>query len=335
MKLSGIGRRASREGFTLIELLVVIAIIAILISLLVPAVQKVREASAVTSCRNNLKQMGLAWQGHCDTFGACPSGGTSWQASNDRTPGPSSKLPICDYTCQSWGWAYQLLPYLEQTTVWNADEATAAATPIPVYICPSFRGPIVRPYQQSGVTVTTKRAQMDYTANAGYNTSANDGVLVGSTYTDEKKNNKFSGMSRRLTDITDGLSNTMLIGEKYVVAIGAYDENWMRPGGAYGPCNDDQGYVDGWDNDTICVAYGSGAALQATNLGPQVELPKRMDIKLGDQEECGFNFGSIHSSFLCVFADGSVHAIDFNVTPDVWYCICKINDGQPITISEN
>src|ERR1700746_81596 len=75
-------RRATR-GFTLIELLVVIAIIAILIALLVPAVQKVREASNTTTCRNQLKQIGLAWLAHHDTFKVFPSGGTDW-ANSDR-----------------------------------------------------------------------------------------------------------------------------------------------------------------------------------------------------------------------------------------------------------
>src|SRR2546423_5970182 len=71
-----------RAGFTLIELLVVIAIIAILIALLVPAVQKVREASNVASCRNQLKQIGLAFHDHHDTFKVYPSGGGGWWKDN-------------------------------------------------------------------------------------------------------------------------------------------------------------------------------------------------------------------------------------------------------------
>src|SRR5436305_10091230 len=104
-----------RFGFTLIELLVVIAIIAVLIALLVPAVQKVREAANVAQCKNQLKQMGLAFQNHHDTFRVFPSGGTAWQASNTRTLVNGTPA---DYASQAWGWQYQILPYIDQRDLW-------------------------------------------------------------------------------------------------------------------------------------------------------------------------------------------------------------------------
>src|SRR5947209_12929128 len=153
-------------GFTLIELLVVIAIIAILIALLVPAVQKVREAANAAQCRNNLKQMGLAWLHHNDVFKAFPSGGTDWTASNTRTMDKNGNP--ADFNSQAWGWCYQILPYIEQNVLWaDKNDFIVAQTPISTYICPSFRGPVIRPYNQAGDTTTTLRAMSDYTACCG------------------------------------------------------------------------------------------------------------------------------------------------------------------------
>src|SRR5437762_5427140 len=144
-----------RRGFTLIELLVVIAIIAILIGLLVPAVQKVRAAAARAQCSNNLKQIGLAMHMHQDNYKKLPMG---WVTSLDGTIAPSP----------GWSWAVLILPYLEQGPLYNqistlfgnpriANAAAAANPPnnnpvsagtngaiiqtsIPIYICPSDAG---------------------------------------------------------------------------------------------------------------------------------------------------------------------------------------------------
>jgi prepilin-type N-terminal cleavage/methylation domain-containing protein len=316
-----LGRHA---GFTLIELLVVIAIIAILIALLVPAVQKVREASNVAQCKNNLKQVGLAWQSHHDTFKVFPSGGTDWTANGSRVL--VHGVPA-DYQSQSWGWCYQILPFIEQNTLWShKSDFDIAETPVFMYICPSFRGPMIRPY---GDSTTRVRAMNDYTANCGLTGSSYDGALVPS----KKGFSGVQGLVRKLGDFVDGTSSTLMVGEKYVDADGAYNPAYTRDGSTYGLCNDDQGWVDGWDNDTICAAEGSGVNPVGTTDGYSVELPKQINPKQ-NSDACGLNFGSIHDNLMSVFVDGSVHAINYDVSPTVWGRLCKIDDGKPTGFEE-
>src|SRR5262249_36649434 len=135
------------KAFTLIELLVVIAILAVLVGLLLAAVQKVREAAARAQCQNNLRQIGLALHGYEHQLGACPPG--SLNRGGDKTPSPG------------WGWPVFLLPYLEQGPLYRTLGAPQAnfgngANPVPataltqttlsVFRCPADPGPPTNPY---------------------------------------------------------------------------------------------------------------------------------------------------------------------------------------------
>jgi prepilin-type N-terminal cleavage/methylation domain-containing protein/prepilin-type processing-associated H-X9-DG protein len=208
---------AHRRAFTLIELLVVIAIIAILIGLMLPAVQMAREAAARSQCQNNLKQMGLALHMHHDTYEFFPSAGSP----NAMIPNTIAGSPAIG-PAQQCSWLYQILPYIEQQAVWN-NPLTAARMPIKIYFCPSRRGPMVL---HGGVYVGN--AECDYSGSAWKAPiqtffQANPNVV-------------------RIAQISDGTSNTLAVGEKNLC---------LSTLGSGLDGNDDKGYLSGYNVDTV------------------------------------------------------------------------------------
>ena len=320
-------KSGSRFAFTLIELLVVIAIIAILIALLVPAVQKVRAAAASTQCRNNLKNMGLAFHMHHDNYKAFPSGGGSYGSYvRDMVGGTPG-----NYEVQTLGWAYQILPYIEQGVLWGlptAQDFDVPSTPIPLYFCPAVGNPRVISSYPAPWNV---RAQNDYAANGGscgsmgnmssgganaitnclggsYNTNTFDGAIVPSV--------RFSGTKRTMANITDGPSNVIMVGEKYLSQQALASQM---------DCNQDQGYIDGWDNDAVVWSVGDNFS---------GTLPSRVPgWFMNSPTMCEGKFGSIHNGGChMVFCDGVVRMISYDIDPLIFQFMCRINDNNAVDV---
>lgn len=202
------GQSPKRSGFTLIELLVVIAIIAILIALLVPAVQKVREASARSTCQNNLKQIGLALHSYHGSFKVFPPGSVG--------NGGTAAAPV-----PAWGWSTMILPFLDQGPLYaqlDPDKKTLQQAftsqlptlqlPLAVYICPSDPGGTLGPSFNDNrkftkaATGSVAIAKSNYPGNGGsLGLTTNEGVFAA----DSKV---------KIARITDGTSNTFMVGER-------------------------------------------------------------------------------------------------------------------------
>jgi len=296
--------RNRRSGFTLIELLVVIAIIAILIGLLLPAVQKVREAASRMKCGNHLKQIGLAIHNYNDTNGHLPAGGFNpWE--------------------QHGSWPFHILSHLEQdnlarqTTPNNVDPLRYRAGPS-VYFCPTRRRSTASGNQGG-------RYLMDY-ASATPADSAGSwdqywkgdvwgggwegqppyrGMIVRGGF--DFNQGRWRGSQSTMGNIPDGTSNTLMIGEKQL--------NWQ----AYvtGDWHDDAGWADGWDPD---VARYTG-------------FEPRSDKQYGQVGWEGYRFGSAHATGMNgVFGDGSVRFIKYGVNATLFNAIGGRDDGQVVDL---
>ncbi|HTU92331.1 MAG TPA: DUF1559 domain-containing protein [Gemmataceae bacterium] len=292
------------SGFTLLELLIVIAIMGVLIALLLPAVQKVRESASRIQCANHLKQIGLAFQAHQAQFGYFPTAGDNWGS----PPTYLNGVPAVGAE-QGAGWGFQILPFIEADNAWRGGGATtdnerqrvAVGAVNPLFFCPTRRAPMTVTFadfyiSQSRTDLVT-HALCDYASN---NLGNGSGVIQASGF----------GPPLSIADITDGASNTLLVGEKRMnlYYLGKFPRS-----------DDNEGYSAGNDWDTMRDA----------NLAPA------HDTQAATPEKGFADFGSSHFSGLnIVFADGSIHHIPYTIDPAVFALLGTRADGKPIDQSD-
>ena len=320
-------------AFTLVELLVVITILGILMALLLPAVNSVRETMRRAQCKNSLAQLGNAAQQHLATQGFFPSSGWGWTWSGDPDQGFGARQP--------GGWIYNCLPYLGLAMIhdigkgldggkWGCSPdstkgkalAFAEESVIPLLICPSRRKPILyplSPYPEYNAAAPTGLNKTDYAANGGSVLFLGTGPSLSDncfarypncnwSNPDQSAFNGVSGERSEVRQIPDGQSNVFFAGEKYL--------------------NPDMYYtgLDGADNSS-CLEGNDWDVNRWVMTG----YPPLRDTR--GVNTCSPGFGSAHPAGLhFVFCDGSVRLLSFQINFAMYQSLGVRNDG---TVSEN
>ncbi len=336
---------SSRRGFTLIELLVVIAIIAILIALLVPAVQKVRESAARAHCQNGLKQLGIALHSYHDANGRFPPGRKNLLNAEGNSIATYQPDPVG----RNIHGLVLLLPYLEQAALYqkfnlngacgnfnasslgyptggavlaNPDavasgNAALAATVLTILLCPSDSGsPLIPPnanYSPDlGKGIQAAKTSYDFIANAdgvGYYNYWLHGTAGSRTIFGENNTTRF-------TDITDGTSNTFAMGEQTLATYNGQTSAWAYAGWTSVGIDP----VGSW-NGTF-PAQGLNIWNYNNNPPPNNQIGQRASwYNAASLHEQGVNF---------VYADGSVHFVRQDIDVISLTNLSRMADGQNI-----
>ncbi|MCA9258723.1 MAG: DUF1559 domain-containing protein [Planctomycetales bacterium] len=339
-------RWAAARGFTLVELLVVIAIIGVLVALLLPAVQAARESARRTQCLNQLRQLGIAFINHHDTYGFFPSGGWGWYYVGDPDRGSGKSQP--------GSWCYSLLPFMEQAAVHDlgADgqpdvitdqqrqgAALAVQTPVAGFNCPSRRPAKLYPHPigVNGYILnagkTSVRSSSDYAANGGMKAVYwGSSSTMPQSWTDalEGKNfseNRFdtaSGISHQrseisLRQVSDGTVNVYLCGEKY------RNPDHYETGEDN---SDDHPITCGDDYDLFAWAGVAGADRDAPRDGIRWMPPLQDTPGLVER----WRFGSAHPAvFNMAFCDGSLRSLSYDIERQVHLAFAGRDDGQVVS----
>ena len=293
-----------RFGFTLVELLVVIAIIGILIGMLLPAVQSVREAARRITCQNNLKQMGLAIHNYATTFNKLPDGGFMYSSDRSKNANGTPKIA----PTQEWSVFYQLLPYLELKTLHEiADDDVVDGTAVPLYFCPSRRA---ETFKINHLT-PTEFALNDYAGNGGlhtkltepYGRGLNGGVIIRSNNAAGNDSGYQGAMS--FARMRDGTSHTFMLGEKALFP--RFYEGDLH-------FSDDQAWTCGFGSDAM--RWGNDLLVSDTNAE---QTPNVEELRFGSAHSEGASF---------VYADGSVHLISYSVDLQPYQNAAHASDGN-------